>query len=247
MRAFKRLVRFMTGFLAPMVFSCGVAASDLVVSPIKVTLDDKNSAAIVTLKNAGKEARVIQTELLAWTQQDGKDTYAPTRDLLVNPPIFTLPAGRSQVIRVGLNRSPHAQHELAYRLYVQEVPPPPQAGFTGLRMALRIGLPVFVSPKAQPHPMIRWQVDRTSPDMIRLTVANEGNFHIHLTDIRLTAADTHRNIVGWNRVHIYLLPGQSRALPLKPEFDWKGHALNLSARTDRGEVDTELVLEKEAR
>jgi fimbrial chaperone protein len=247
MRAYKRLVRFVTGFLVPVVFSAGVAASDLVVSPIKVTLDQKNSAAVITLKNAGKEARVIQTELLAWSQQDGKDVYEPTRDLLVNPPIFTLPAGRSQVIRVGLNRPPHAQQELAYRLYVQEVPPPPQAGFNGLRMALRIGLPVFVSPKAQPRPTVRWRVDRTSADMLKLTVANEGNFHIHLTDIRLTAADTQRTVVDWSKVHIYLLPGQSRTLPLKPEFDWKGQVLNLSARTGRGEVDTKVVLEKEPR
>ena len=234
----------LAAFLGIMVPSAATA-SDLVVNPIRVVLDDKNPAAVVTLQNAGQEARVIQTELLRWTQKEGKDVYTPTRDLLVNPPVFTLAAGQSQLIRVGLNRPQDANQELAYRLYIQEVPPPAKPGFTGLQMALRIGLPVFVSPKATLNPRIRWQANRTSAGLIRLAVTNEGNFHIHLTDIQLTELDNHRQIINWYRVHTYLLPGQSQELTLKPEFNWKGDRFKLSAHTDRGVVDTELALEKE--
>lgn len=231
--------------LAILGVSFGAIASDLVVNPIRVVLDEKNLAAVVTLQNAGQEARVIQTELLRWTQEGGKDVYTPTRDLLVNPPVFTLAAGHSQVIRVGLNRLPDAAQELAYRLYIQEVPPPPKPGFAGLRMALRFGVPVFVSPKAPFNPRIRWQANRTPTGMLKLTVTNESNFHVHLTDIRLMELGNHRKIIDWHRVHTYMLPGRSRELTLKPEFDWKGDRFNLSATTDRGVLDTELVLEEE--
>lgn len=245
MRTPKEFFGLAAAFLAILVFSFRATASDLVVSPTRMVLDGKNPSAVMTLRNAGQEARVIQAELLRWTQEGAKDVYTPTRDLLVNPPVFTLPAGRSQLIRVGLNRSPDVDQELAYRLYIQEVPPPRKPGFTGLQMALRIGVPVFVSPKAPLYPRIRWQATRTPTGMIKLTVTNEGNFHILLTDIRLMEPSNHRQIIGWYRVHTYMLPGQTHELALTPEFDWKGDRFNLSTRTDKGVVDTELALEKE--
>lgn len=245
MRTLKGFFGLAAVFLGIAGLSPGAAASNLAINPIRVVLDGKNPSAVITLQNASQEARVIQTELLRWTQEGGHDVYTPARGLLVNPPVFTLPAGQSQLIRIGLNRTPDANQELAYRLYIQEVPPPPKPGFTGLQMALRIGVPVFVSPKAAPNPKIRWQANRTPTGLIQLTVTNEGNFHLHLTDIRLMEPDNHRQIIDWYRVHTYLLPGQSRHLMVKPEFDWTGDHINLSVRTDRGAVDTELVLEKE--
>jgi fimbrial chaperone protein len=140
MRNLKRGFGAAAVFFVILGFSFSATAASLTVSPIRVVLDGKNHCAVVTLRNTGQEARVVQVELLRWTQEAERDVYTPTRDLLVNPPVFTLAPGQSQLIRVGLNRSPDAAQELAYRLYIQEVPPPSRPGFTGLQMALRIGV-----------------------------------------------------------------------------------------------------------
>src|SRR3546814_9833017 len=68
---------------------------------------------------------------MAWSQSGGKDVFAAVDDILATPPIFTIPAGGSQVIRVGSRRAPDPQHERAYRLFLREVPPAPQPGFQG--------------------------------------------------------------------------------------------------------------------
>lgn len=245
LRTLKRGFGVAAVFFAILGFSFAATAASLMVNPIRVVLDGKNQSAVVTLRNAGQEARVVQAELLRWTQEGERDVYTPTRDLLVNPPVFTLAPGQSQLIRIGLNRAPDAAQELAYRLYIQEVPPPSKPGFTGLQMALRIGVPVFVNPTSALKPRLRWQASRTPAGMIKLKVSNEGNFHIHLTDLKLMESGGHRQIIDRNRIHAYMLPGKSLELTLKPEFDWKGDRFNLSASTDRGVVDTELVLEEE--
>ncbi len=105
--------------------TCGIAqAGSYGINPVKLTLSAQNSTQIITVRNDGAQAAVMQVELAAWSQADGQDVYTPTRELLATPPIFTVPAGVSQIIRVGLRRAPDEQRELVYRLFLQEVPPP---------------------------------------------------------------------------------------------------------------------------
>ena len=75
---------------------------------------------------------------MSWSQVEGKDVYTATREVLANPPIFTVPAGGSQLVRIGLRRAPNTQRELTYRIFMQELPPPLDNEFTGTRMLMRI-------------------------------------------------------------------------------------------------------------
>ena len=119
--------------------------------------DSKASATrSITVRNDGEEPVVVQSSVLAWTQEDGKDIYASTTEALVTPPIMTIAAGAEQIVRVGLRRPPDPRSELAYRVFLQEVPPPPKPGFTGLQVALRVGLPVFVAPGAPAARRLEW-------------------------------------------------------------------------------------------
>jgi fimbrial chaperone protein len=244
----KGTLRLAFACLAAMALSPWAAAANLGISPVRTVLTEKTPAAAITVTNLGSDSKVVQLELVRWTQQGGKDIYVPTRDLLANPPVATIGPGKAQVIRVGLNRPADDTQELAYRLYLQEVPPPPRPGFSGLQVALRVGIPVFVAPKSVPiSSVVRWKAARTRAGMIRLTMTNEGNVHVELAEIMLSQAfdGSKPRVVNWHQAATYLLPGQSRDLLLKPEFDWQGDRLNLSARTDQGVVETELVLEKE--
>lgn len=211
------------------------------VSPVRATLSAGQQVAALSVRNDGAEPAVVQLEVLNWSQKEGKEVYAPTREILATPPIFTVPAGGSQVVRVGLRRAPDAQRELTYRLYLQEVPPPPRPDFQGLQVALRIGVPVFVLPSVPAKPVLRWQVDRTPQGQLKVSLTNSGNVHIQVANFKLVSATG--EVLPTHQVASYVLSGQSR--------DWlvevaaappSGAKLRLVAQTDASDVDAEVVV-----
>ena len=103
---------------------------------------------------------MVQTQGLAWSQEGGQDALTPSRDLLVSPAVFTLPAGGSQLVRVALRRNVDPARELTYRLLLQEVPQAASPDFNGLQIALRLSVPVFVEPLAPATPQIAWVATR---------------------------------------------------------------------------------------
>lgn len=239
--------RLLRATLLALVFNATAHAASLSVSPILVTLDEKKHSAALTLKNESNEARVIQTELLGWAQQNGENIYTPTRDILVNPPIATLQPGQSQIIRLGLNRKVDKTRELTYRLYISEVPPPPKEGFTGLRIALRLGLAVFVSPKAKPIDKQDWKAARSPEGALQLTLRNSGNRHMRLTSLKVRDLSNGQQLAEWQPSPTTLLAGQARqiSLPLPP--GWQGKQLGLVAGTDEGQSETSVELDQAAR
>lgn len=231
--------------------ACGVAfliagtgaasAGSFQVNPVRATLSTSLPVGSLTVRNTGSEPAVVQLEVVRWSQQEGKDVYSPTREILATPPIFTVPAGGSQVVRVGLRRSPDPQRELTYRLFLQEVPPPPKPGFQGLQVALRIGVPVFVLPPTPAKPVLRWQVIRTPEGALKLSLTNRGNAHVQVANFKLALAGGAE--LSTQQVAVYVLPGQSR--------DWlveaatvpsPGATLRVFAQTDAGDVEAEVVV-----
>lgn len=123
-----------------------VWASSLKVMPTRIDLLPRDRIATLTLSNPGQEPILIQTELLQWEREEGKDLYLPTQDLIVLPPAFSIPAGGKQQIRIALQRQ--VLKETAYRLYVAEIPIKENIiSSTGLKIALRMGIPIFVQPQ----------------------------------------------------------------------------------------------------
>lgn len=231
-----------------MLFSCLLAcawaqAGTFVVSPVRATLSASHQVGALTVRNDGPEPTVVQLEVLSWSQQDARDVYEPTREILATPPIFTVPAGGSQIVRVGLRRAPDSQQELSYRLYLQEVPPPPTPDFQGLQVALRIGVPVFVLPSAAAKPVLRWQLSRTPEGQLKLSLSNDGNVHIQIANFSLVAAGQkpHPTL----QVAAYVLPGQTRDWVLEGiAAPRPGSELRLFAQTDAGDIQAELVVEQ---
>lgn len=218
-------------------------AAGLEVNPIRVTLSGPNAAAAITLQNTGQEPKVIQVEVLRWDQEHGDDLYTPTRELLVNPPIFTIEPGEAQIVRVGLNRPPDPRSELAYRLYLQEVPSKPEGEPGTLRVALRLGLPVFVLPAAAPEARLNWQAARTAEGAIRLSLTNGGNVHARILSFQLLLPFDGDPVVVTEPVHRYVLPGRETYWIVPVEGRWDGRRFQLVAQTARGEVRIELELD----
>lgn len=238
----------MRAALACLALSCAAPvaawAGAFEVNPIRVDLSPAVRSAAVTVRNSGADAVVVQASVQAWSQQDGKDVLAPTSEVLVSPPIATIAPDQEQVIRIGLRRAPDAQHELSYRLFVQEVPPPPQPGFQGLQVALRVGLPVFVEPRTGPaKATLVWDAQMRTPDSVSLKVANKGTGHIQISEVAMYLPGGKDPVAAHSSL-AYVLPGQSREwdLALKQRGINKTDRLRLKVSTDSGSVDTEIGL-----
>ena len=72
--------------------------------------------AVVTVHNQDDAAVVVQARPALWTQRDERDQLDETHELLVTPPLFTLPPKGEQTVRVALLRKPDPSRELDYRL-----------------------------------------------------------------------------------------------------------------------------------
>ena len=212
-------------------------AGNFSITPVRVALSPAARTASLTLENKGEEQVLVQTQVMAWSQRDGDDLLEESRELLVSPPIFRIAPGTTQTLRIGLMRRPDPSRQLTYRLFLQEIPPP-KPGQQGVSVALRLSLPVFVAPVAPAAPQLRWEVKPVSDGTLTLALANAGNAHVQLVDVKLALPDG--TLLAEQQVGTYVLAGQARSWTLKPNLPWSGGALKLSARTDGGEVNAEV-------
>jgi fimbrial chaperone protein len=239
-----RAVRCAALFSCALLLSLLTLAADLKVDPVRIELSPKSTTAGVTITNNTDQAVSIQIQAMTWTQVDGKDVYVATRELLVAPPIVTIGPKAEQLIRTALRRHADETNELAYRIYLQELIEPPVIGFSGMQVALRIGLPVFVQPLTGLAIASKvWRIERAGDKQLKLTLKNDGNAHIQVTDFTLQLQDAVLPIAGESG-STYVLAGQSHewllkteaSLPIAVEF------LRIKAYTDDGYIESELPL-----
>jgi fimbrial chaperone protein len=239
----KACARLILAVLCSLVCSLAQAGA-YGINPVKLTLSAQNSTQVMTVRNDGAQAAVLQVELDAWSQAEGQDVYTPTRELLATPPVFTLPAGASQIIRIGLRRAPDEQSELAYRMFIQEVPPPAKPGSIGLQVALRISVPIFVEPARPAKPVLRWQAVQTAEHTLKIGVTNTGNGHDHLSAYKIYRAGGDAPFLS-QQLFAYLLPGETRywflTTDVKPN---PGESLRVSANTGSGAVQADMVVDR---
>lgn len=227
------------------VFGAPLAiAGSFDVNPIRVDLTPQMRSAAVTVRNSGDDPVVVQISVQAWSQSGGKDILTDTKDVIVSPPIATIPAGQAQIVRIGMRRAPDAQRELSYRMFLQEVPPPPRPGFQGLVVALRIGLPIFVQPRqGTGKAALVWNLDTSSPDTLKLKVDNKGTAHIQISTIELFRGSGNDAVADFSGL-AYVLSGQTRDwdLKLRDPAIKRGERLRMKVSTDAGSIDTEIEL-----
>ena len=232
------------GFFLMLMCSRGAIAGSFEVNPIRIDLTANTRSAALSVRNSGTEAVVVQTSIVSWTQENGQDVYAPTKEILGTPPIATIPAGGEQILRLGMRRAPDAVNELTYRLFLQEVPPPPKPGFQGLQVALRLSLPIFVQPRQGPaKATLVWNLELQGDDTLHLRLDNKGTGHIQVSEIALFQPNQEQPVASQSSL-VYVLPGQSRAWELKAQTVRlkPTERLRLKVTTDAGSVDTEIDL-----
>ena len=221
-----------------LLYAAAAVAGSFSANPIRLFVPAGASATSVTLENTGAEAVLVQSEVVAWSQSDGKDVLVRSDDLVVSPPIFRIAPGASQIVRVGLAGRSAEDRELTYRLFLQEVPQPAAAGAQGISVALRLGLPVFITPRVRATPQLAWRAQREA-DGLRLTVTNAGNAHAQLLDCRVAREDG--VLLAEQPLGAYVLPGATRSWLVKTRQPWRGEKLRISAQTASGDVSADIA------
>jgi fimbrial chaperone protein len=227
-------------------------AGSFSITPLRVDFGSGFAPVALTVRNEDSAPVVIQVEGLGWSQPSGQDSLEPTRDLLVSPAVFTVPPGGSQLVRVALRREQDATHELSYRLILQEVPPATQPGFTGLQVALRMSVPVFVTPRAPAGPQLDWQLKRDADGRVTVAVRNGGNAHERVRRFTVTTPDGAATLFEQPAM-TYVLPGAERQWTIDDKNNIRTNAgstsgaaaaarYRLEGNTDRGPFATELQL-----
>lgn len=220
---------------------CPAWASTFQVNPVKVTLSADKRVAALTVRNIGADPTVIQLQVVSWAQVDGNDKYAPASNILATPPIFTLPANGAQVIRVGFRQPPDAKSEQAYRLLLREIPPPLQPGFKGLRMSLRISLPIFIEPVAPVAPDLHWQAVLAGNGRLGIHVSNDGSAHAKLSEFQLSE-DGASKPLPMSEKPVYILPGGSHDWLIDAPVSTGQHLHLAAQRTSGDTVQVDLVV-----
>lgn len=184
------------------VLWCGAvpAQAAVTLSPVVVQVAS-NGRAIVTVRNERSREVLYQITVLQWFQLDGQDRYEATADFMASPPLFTLAAGASQIVRVGFRRPVRSPVEQAYRLVLAEVPRPgDSAGGRGqIEFAMQYDLPVFVASTqgADPRPLL-WQI-RQEAGTVVVRADNPSSAHVVLTQVGLMQAPGQMPAPEWTR------------------------------------------------
>lgn len=214
-------------------------AGSFQVGPVSATLSTEHRVAALTVRNTSADAATIQLQVMAWSQSGGKDVFGATDDILATPPIFTVPAGGSQVIRVGSRLAPDAQKERAYRLFLREVPAAPKPGFQGLQVVLEISLPVFVQPSAEIAADLQWRATRIDAGHLKITADNTGTGHAHLSHFVLSREDGGRLPMPGEAV--YILPGSNHEWVVATAAAEGAH-LKLAMDSDNQALQTDMAV-----
>lgn len=213
------------------------SAAGFSVKPTRIFLKDVPQIAM-TVANAGESEVFIQTELMAWTQQGEKDVYTTSREVLVSPPMFKIPAGGEQTVRVRLMREGALTQERTYRLFLQEVPQV-KSDQAMISTTLKMGVPIFIQPAKIDPAQYAWRATR-SADGITLQVTNTTNSHIQFTGLKLSDPDG--KLLSDENVFVYVLSGQTYHWEIKLKEPWQGDKLLLQAKSDREEIKAAVEL-----
>lgn len=196
---------FLMLFLLPRL---GIAGSFRVL-PMKVFLDQKKNAEKIVVKNEAENDLTLQLSVFNWKQDDqANDVYEPADNIIISPKILTLKKGEERIIRVGYVKYSE-EKELSYRIYLEELSAE-KPGVMGLKMLLKIGIPIFIT-SAKEKPAGAIEGVEVQNGKIKATVKNNGNSHLFLNSIKAVGDDGNgKDLYQQDQKGWYMLPGVSK-------------------------------------
>ncbi len=215
-------------------WSPAVLAQTLQIMPVTLGMPHGASTNTLFITNRGTAAETVQARPFLWNQTGGSDVLTPTGSLVVSPPMTIIAPGATQVFRILL-RQPAEKTEISYRILFDELPPPVE-DLSGVRLALRLSVPVFALPEAARKGGTVWSVLVGSSGAF-LHAENTGVQHMRVLHPVLQQDDTAKIAVPSANVS-YILAGATQDWPLPAGQGLApGSTLHLTALSDQGPVD----------
>jgi len=202
--------------LLALINAAQASASAIVIWPIDPVIKAGEQAATLWLENKGNEPVTMQVRAFAWSQADGTDVLNAQDEVVASPPIARVEAGKRQLVRIIRRSSNASVPEGAYRLVVDELPPPPPQGSEApaarLAVQMRYSVPLFTyttADKGAPRLKVRVRTGEETPE---ITLVNTGTTHARLTNLR-TVTGGHETVLREGLVG-YVLAGATMTVPL---------------------------------
>jgi fimbrial chaperone protein len=215
------------------------SASTFNISPIRAVLTNSHRTEALTIANAEDSPVVVQVRVLSWSQKAGAEQLEDTRELLVTPPVLQIAANSEQIVRVALRREPDPAQELTYRVIFEEVPQAAPGNFTGLRVALRLSIPVFVAPAhGSAGAQVAWASRWLPNGQLELAATNSGSGHLQITDFEALFPGSLMPLRG--ATSKYVLPGSRVSWILTPPSDaTRQGTIPIRGHSDQGDFSAD--------
>ncbi|MFZ1086632.1 MAG: fimbria/pilus periplasmic chaperone [Terracidiphilus sp.] len=209
----------------------------LSVLPVNVFFTPGQRATSLTVNNMGATETAIQIRAYAWSQKDGEDQLTPSDLVVLSPPLAKIAPGASQVVRLILRQLPE-NSEATYRILIDQIPPPSEAGV--VHVVLRLSIPIFVQPSIRSFSDVQFHLERDA-GQIYLDATNKGNLHDTVRDIELSTSDGHK-LKPESGGSPYLLPGASRRwrIAAQDSLPSQSETLQLTAHLTAGAIDQQV-------
>jgi fimbrial chaperone protein len=219
-------------------------ASTFEVNPIRLTLTESSSRGLLTVRNVSQEVLRFQVSAFAWSQdRAGAMRLSPTQDIVFFPAMIALKPGETRNIRVG-TMATVGPKEKAYRIFVEELPPPAGSVSNGIRVLTRFGIPVFLHPSAAKAAAPRVRGLALHGQALSFAVENEGGTHFLPRSVRIRVQDqAGRVLLDQSLPAWYVLAGEGRDYTLALPASACGAArLVVSVDDEKRSLETTLAM-----
>lgn len=234
MNAMKPFIAALLGLVIPLPS----LAADIALMPTTIQFDATTRRSTVQVTNNGKDPVIMQAETIGWKRVNGVDQDTSTSDLVVNPPVFTIQPGQTQIVRLGVRRAAEVDSEAMYRMVLREIPPLAVPGLStvsgNVQVLVALRVPVYVSP-ANVVRNEQWKLDRDGAGNVVAQVSNEGNVHLKVAQLRLHEGEVRESSQRGSEQNVatVLFPGEQRRFVIPQTSQARG-AMTLEVLTDQG-------------
>jgi len=235
-----RSVAVATWFAAILIVfpSGGVAgAQAFKVIPVNIGMAAGQRTATLTVINEGSTETAIQIRAYAWNQPDGNDQLATSNEVVASPPLTTIPAGATQVVRLVIRRTPEGR-EATYRILLDQIPPAAVPG--EVRIVLRMSIPIFAQPTNRTASHVQFHVERDAGQTYLVGI-NDGLRHDAIRDVVLSTSDGRKLTIASGAAP-YFLAGVTRRwlITAQGPQPLTNETLRMTARADKGAIEQQV-------
>lgn len=218
--------------------ACPAGAASLQVSPVNLNVDAPAVATAMTLRNGGDQPFTAQVRVFRWVQRAGRDLLEPTDVVVASPPAMRLAPRQSFTVRVVRTAGAAPVAEEAYRVVVDELPPPSHKT-RAVTMVARHVIPVFFTPGGASGPDVRWSLAGSGRGAV-LQATNQGDSYLRLSGASLRDGAGRKTVISPGLVG-YVLPGSTMRFPVRSAAKGLAGKVTLEARSQSGAINATLV------